>query len=231
MGRMTVRRYLRQEAPPVMMPRQGGQTKISSFLTYLKQRWEAGCHDGRQLYREILKSGYQGKITQVYNAIRPWREGQPVRLSQLKPAPPLARWLLRAQDKLKDAEKTELETILALNPSLATGYQLKERFLKIIRERDILGLYDWLSAAAISGLKPFQGMVTSIHEDLEAVRNAFLLPWSNAQCEGQVCRLKLIKRLGYGRAKIDLLRQRVIHRFVTRNSIISLKTGPELVLA
>jgi hypothetical protein len=231
MGRMTVRRYLRQDAPPLNLPRQFGQTKIGSFLTYLKQRWEAGCHDGRQLYQEIIQLGYQGKITQVYNALRPWREGQPIRLSQLKPAPPLSRWLLRSQDKLKAEEKTELEKILNLNPSLANGYQLKEQFIKIIRERDILGLYNWLQAAATSGLKPFQGMVASIRQDFEAVKNALLLPWSNAQCEGQICRLKLIKRVGYGRAKIDLLNNRVLHHFLSNNSGISLKTGTELSLA
>jgi hypothetical protein len=231
MGRMTVRRYLRQDSPHINLPRHYGRTKIGAFLTHLKQRWEAGCQDGRQLYQEILKMGYQGKISQVYNALRAWRTNQPIHYSQLKSAPPLARWLLQSKEKLKAVEQTELEKILELNPSLATGYHLKEQFLQIVRGRDISGLNNWLQGAATSGLKPFQGMVASIHKDLEAVKNALLLPWSNAQCEGQICRLKLIKRLGYGRAKIDLLKQRVIHRFIARNSTISLKTGVELVLA
>lgn len=196
MGRMTVRRYLRQDAPPVLLPRQGGRTKIGLFMNYLKQRWEAGYQDGRQLYQEILEKGYQGKITQVYNALHGWRTNQPIRYSQLKPAPPLARWLLRSQEKLKEEEKTELEKILNLNPSLANGYRLKERFLKIIRERDISGLDNWLPEAVISGLKPFQGMAASIRQDFDAVKNALLLPWSNAQCEGQICRAKTHQAAG-----------------------------------
>jgi transposase/DNA-binding CsgD family transcriptional regulator len=225
MGRMTVRRYLRQDAPVATLPRQGGRTKIGAFLNYLRQRWEAGCQDGRQLYREILQMGYQGKITQVYNAVRFWRINPPTRYSQLRPAPPLARWLLRSQEKLQEAEKTELRQILDLNPALDQGYQLKEQFLQIIRERDLAGLSNWMQRAAASSLKPFQGLATSIQKDWEAVRNALLLPWSNAQCEGQICRLKLIKRLGYGRAKIDLLRQRALHRPLLTASLMPLTIG------
>lgn len=230
MGRMTVRRYLAQDTPPINMPRQFGQTKVSSFLNYLKQRWEAGYHDGRQLYQEIVNLGYQGKISQVYNTLRTWRTDKPIHLSQLQSPRPLSRWLLRSQDRLKTAEKAELEKILNLNPSLANGYQLKEQFINIIRGQDISGLYNWLQEATNSNLKPFQGMVASIRQDFEAVKNALLLPWSNAQCEGQICRLKLIKRMGYGRAKIDLLRQRVLHRSIFKTSGILLKSDTELSL-
>ena len=55
-------------------------------------------------------------------------------------------------------------------------------------------------------------MTRGIRQDYEAVKATLATPWSTAQCEGQICRLKLIKRLAYGRAKPDLLRQRVLHR-------------------
>lgn len=61
-------------------------------------------------------------------------------------------------------------------------------------------------------LKPFQSLSNGMTHDLGAIRNGLRLPWSTAQCEGQICRAKLIKRLGYGRAKLDLLRQRILHR-------------------
>ena len=92
------------------------------------------------------------------------------------------------------------------------GYHLKERFLEIINQGDVNGLFCWLKEAANSGLKAFQGMAGGIQRDIDAVINALVLPWSNGQCEGQICRVKLIKRAGYGRAKLDLLRQRVLHQ-------------------
>lgn len=181
----------------------------------MKQRWEEGCHNARRLYREIQKAGYQGKERTLYYALQDWRKGQnTAKLSASSPESPspLSRWLLKSADKLKEEEKAGLEPILQLNPLLAAGYHLKEQFQKIIHDRDVAGLDIWLQNALTSGIKPFQGLVSGIRQDLTAVKNALLLPWSNAQCEGQICRLKLIKRAGYGRAKPDLLRQRVLHR-------------------
>ncbi len=98
MGRHTVKRYLDMENPPVYSLRRDlarHPNKVSPFLTYLQQRWEAGCQDGRQLYQEIVKLGYQGKLTQVYEALRPWREGKRLHLPPPQSPPPLFRWLLR----------------------------------------------------------------------------------------------------------------------------------------
>ncbi len=62
-------------------------------------------------------------------------------------------------------------------------------------------------ASVCEALKQF---AKGIKQDLAAVTNALSLPWSNGQTEGQVNRLKLIKRQMYGRANFDLLRKRVL---------------------
>ncbi|RVG73129.1 transposase [Sinorhizobium meliloti] len=49
-----------------------------------------------------------------------------------------------------------------------------------------------------------------LHRDLDAVYNAIELLWSNGQAEGQINRLKTIKRTMYGRAGPELLRARVL---------------------
>ena len=66
--------------------------------------------------------------------------------------------------------------------------------------------------ASRSGLKQFQSIDRSFGQDYEAIKLALTTPWSTGQYEGHICRVKLIKRIGYGRAKPDLLRQRVLHR-------------------
>jgi transposase len=212
--RITVRRYISIDTAPVYTPGQYRGTKIGPFLSSLRIMCDSGCHDVKKLYQELNKAGYPGKEGMVRYVLKAWKNGAEFgKLSPpIKSPPPLSHWLLRSRDKLEDEEKTKLDNILELNPSLAIGYRLKERFQKIIREKDVPGLMAWLQEAATSGSKPFQGMVTSIRRDLVAVKNALTLPWSNAQCEGQICRLKLIKRAGYGRAKPDLLRKRVLHR-------------------
>jgi transposase len=212
MCRRTVRRYLSLETPPIYTPRPPAQRKISPFLAYLRQRWEEGCYNASKLYREIKKVGYQGKDGMVRQVLRAWRKNQGKSLKPIESPPLLSRLLLKSQHKLKAEDKTKLAQILELNPPLSTGYHLKEQFLEIIRQKDVGGLLSWLEEAARCGLKSFQGMVTGIQRDIEAVKNALILPWSNSQCEGQICRVKLIKRAGYGRAKVDLLRQRILHR-------------------
>jgi len=70
----------------------------------------------------------------------------------------------------------------------------------------------WLAAKPLRGWGPYamHRFARAVHQDIDAVRNAVLEPWSNGQTEGQVNRLKTIKRAMYGRAGIELLRARMI---------------------
>jgi transposase len=76
--------------------------------------------------------------------------------------------------------------------------------------RDVAALEEWLADAQASNLAPFLALANGIIADRSAVEAALRLPWSNGQVEGQVHWVKLIKRQGYGRAKLDLLRRRVL---------------------
>ncbi|HZT08409.1 MAG TPA: transposase [Chloroflexota bacterium] len=102
------------------------------------------------------------------------------------------------------------DRVLAEDAELAQGCELLERFQQLVRERDRAGLDGWLAAVQESGLAPFQSFANGLQRDRAAVDAALTLEWSNGLVEGHVHRLKLIKRQGYGRAKIDLLRRRVV---------------------
>ena len=82
----------------------------------------------------------------------------------------------------------------------------------MIRERQSEALLPWLENATKSGMESLKQFAKGIKQDIAAVTNALLLPWSNGQTEGQVNRLKLIKRQMYGRASFALLRKRVLAR-------------------
>jgi transposase len=62
----------------------------------------------------------------------------------------------------------------------------------------------WWRARSVESRQPF------IMKDIAAVHAALVQPWSNGQTEGQITKLKLVKRQMYGRAKIDLLQARLI---------------------
>ncbi len=80
----------------------------------------------------------------------------------------------------------------------------------MVRDRKGEALDLWLSAAKGNGLPDFERFALGIERDYAAVAAGLSLPWSNGQTEGQVNRLKLIKRQMYGRANFDLLRRRVL---------------------
>jgi transposase len=93
-----------------------------------------------------------------------------------------------------------------------TAYGLAQEFRRLVREHGAAALDRWLQTARDSGLRQFRGFADHLQRDRAAVDAALALPWSNGQTEGQITRLKLIKRQMHGRAKLDLLRLRVLHR-------------------
>ena len=97
-------------------------------------------------------------------------------------------------------------------PEVGTTVAFTERFVKIVRERrgvELLG--EWLADAEASGTREIQRLAYKVRRDEAAVRAGCTLAWSNGQTEGQITRLKAIKRSMYGRAKFDLLRRRALH--------------------
>jgi transposase len=121
------------------------------------------------------------------------------------------RWIcLKPPEKLKADERVLLERLLAQEDEIALGYDLLQRFRQLLKDRDLMALDHWLHDATESDISTFMALANGIKADWAAVEAAFRLPWSNGLLEGHVNRVKLIKRQGYGRAKFDLLRRRVL---------------------
>jgi transposase len=134
------------------------------------------------------------------------------RAPPMRPPPPReAAWRLLQPERLKEGERAVIDRLCQLFPAIKEAQELALEFTSMARQRSAEMLPAWLRAAARSKLKEFVGFARGISEDYEAVRNALTYEWSNGQLEGQVNRLKLIKRQMYGRAKFDLLKARVLH--------------------
>ena len=120
-------------------------------------------------------------------------------------------WMLLRPKRLKAEEQKTVELLCRLSPTIAHAQELALNFLSIIRERRVDGLREWLIKAARSELPEFCRFARGLTVDLSAVKAALCYEWSQGQVEGQVHRLKMIKRQMYGRANLDLLRARVLH--------------------
>ena len=119
----------------------------------------------------------------------------------------LARLMTMARQHLTRADSVIVAAIEAGVPGLADTRCLVDRFRTMIRTKAVNGLAEWTEQARNSLIAP---LARGIAKDVAAVRAAFTEPWSNGQTEGQINRLKTIKRQMYGRAKLDLLEARLI---------------------
>ncbi len=91
------------------------------------------------------------------------------------------------------------------------GLELVQSFRRLLAARKVGGLDEWIKQAEAAVGNPFKGFINGIRRDYEAVKKAFTSPWSNGQTEGQVNKLKYIKRQMFGRAKFDLLKARILN--------------------
>ena len=139
------------------------------------------------------------------------RQAAPEVKEQLKGS----RWILvRNQSALTPEQREKLDTIYAASPELKLGHQLKEQFRAIfeLTDRDEAAhqLDTWIQQVETSGLKAFQGFVTTLHNWHDYILNYFHERWSNGFAEGMNNKIKLLKRRGFGYTNFDHFRLRVL---------------------
>ena len=215
----TVSKYIEADECPMYAGGRKRPSKLDPYIDYMIQRWESGCHNATQLWREIQKQGFDGARRTVAEWATKKRKSSQSSYSDavferlVRWTPRRASWLLvKQEDELIEEDRQALERMKQADEKVSEAYSLGQRFMKMVRERQPESLMTWLEDATKSGIDALKQFAKGIKQDLEAVTNALLLPWSNGQTEGQVNRLKLIKRQMYGRANFDLLRKRVLAR-------------------
>lgn len=154
--------------------------------------------------------------------VAPWRAELPVRDPQNEPRSwqkKLVRassrhvsWLLVKKPQDLSCEEQQLvAAVQEQSPEIKAATELVLEFQRLIHRRNRKGLAAWLDKTSHAGASlELQTFAESLRQDLPAVEAAFESAWSTGQVEGQINRLKLIKRQMYGRANFDLLRKRVL---------------------
>jgi transposase len=219
-ARMTVYKYLR-EGPPQRKRHSvhGRQRVLEPWEPYLLKRWEEGCRMATVLWREIRAQGFTYSVSNVQRFVAQLRrEGPPAtgrpRTALTKPhGPPprlVAALILRRPEQRTDEQRAYLKQLRTEDPAIVTAVDLAEDFLVMLRRREGERLAAWLEKAEASDIEELRRFAGKLRADQDAVQAGLTLRHSNGQTEGHVTKLKLIKRQGYGRAKVDLLRKRVL---------------------
>jgi len=187
-------------------------SSLDRFVDALEVAWQGGRRNGAALWRLLRTKGFRGSL----RAVTEWAtrrrndaiaspDGQPPR------KPPSARQVAKLMTKERAAPPSALVRTMAViqakMPDLVAARDLMDRFHDLVRHRDSGKFGSWLAEASSGLLSSFSNGIVA---DKDAVMAALKHPWSNGQTEGQNTKLKLVKRQMYGRAKLDLLRARLL---------------------
>lgn len=215
----TIQRWLKEETFPEAQRRRKRHSCFDPYAAYVLKRWEQGCQNGSQLYREIKEQGYTGQERQVHRFLVPLRKKQRIIQKAEVPHAPLqdfsakdAVWLFaRDPGELDENKRETVAAICQASETASKTYELIQEFRQLLHTRRGEKLDDWLAKVTASQIRELQSFVLGVQRDKAAVVAGLTFLQNNGLVEGKVNKLKLIKRMMYGRAKFPLLRQRVLH--------------------
>ncbi len=206
-SRGLVRRVLRGQRSDVFRSR---ESSLEPYLEWLDAQWQAGARNGCELWRRLKRQGFRGCLRVVSEWTARRRRAEKADADSLRRVPSartIARLMTTGRDNLT---KSETVTIAAIEGGVAPLIEARaviNAFHAMIRKRASEELTPWIERAQSSLVTSF---ANGVAKDKSAIGAAIASHWSNGQTEGQITKLKLVKRQMYGRAKIDLLEARLI---------------------
>jgi transposase len=236
----TVRKYASAESFPVPEGRPLRRSILDPYLAHLQARLAEGCENALALWRELRAAGFPGTAKQVQRWVaehrtapapstpHQWRTKAPAHTpmsaphscAPALPSPSQLAWLLVQPPSALSGPDAALVARVEQDPTAARVAGLARRLTALVRgcgvnpkvdpEAARMALNAWLADARTSGIRALETFAAGLEQDGAAIRAALVRPWSSGQAEGQITRLKLIKRQMYGRASFDLLRRRVL---------------------
>ena len=226
-GRATTYRFLRNEVFPERKGRSdAGRSRLDPWRHVVLEHWDGDRRNSPSLFRTLQQHGYRGSYPTLVRYLRRLRAAQrsvapggspvqprPGRVAVPREAltPRTAAWLvLRRAEKRSAEDEAMLADLRRHAPELDEAVAIAEAFTGLIRDRAADRLDPWLQQAKASIVQQLCGFAKRLSADYNAVRAAVSLDWSNGQTEGQINRLKTLKRQMYGRAKFDLLERRFL---------------------
>ena len=218
MSERSVRSWLKQGGAPIHRRRKKRASLFDPYAAFVLEQWQAGVQTNERIYEAIRARGFRGSLSIVRKFLQTLREDRRP-IPHLEPPDPFAQcggrhavWLfIRKSQDLTTEEQTALASLRQASPLVETIYELVQDFLTMIRKRQGERLDTWLQAVQNSQIPELQRFAQGLVKDKEAVVAGLTEIYSNGPVEAQVHKLKLVKRQAFGRAKLPLLRQRLLH--------------------
>jgi transposase len=225
LDRNTVRKYVQAPTFPERPERTPQPSLLDPYTPDILERWNGGCHNGTVILREIEARGYAGGQTTLLAYITQLRIASglpPKKRSGMRAGPisdpserlPSSRglsWLVLCKaDTLDEDEQAQLSRLRDVHREITPAIELAQEFATIVRERQHEKFDTWLARTEQSGIAALLRFAKGIRRDYNAVKAGVTLSYSNGPTEGHINRLKMVKRQMFGRAKLDLLKKRLM---------------------
>ena len=214
LDRQTVQRFAREpDVAKLLVKATSRDSKLDPFKPWINQRWNEGITDAAALHAELQARGWRGSVQAVRRYVRPFRQlaAAPSPAPAVPKARQITRWLLSRPASLDPGERAQLEGIRALCPHIDALAAHITSFAEMMTNRSgEQELRSWLAAVEADDQPQLHSFATGIRRDQDAVTAGLTLPYSSGAVEGNVNRIKMLKRQMYGRAGFGLLRKRVI---------------------
>ena len=222
LNRGTVRQYLSTGQFPERADRHY-TSHSDPVADKIRKRWAEGCHNAAQIARELMAEKFDGSYYMIRRRVQKMlaqsqickagsATGTRTTTTGKPPSPIRLSWLLLADEgEIPDEDRTLLQGLYEKCAEARVASELAGAFRRMVRQRLGAQLEEWMSRATAAGVpREIKSFAEFLRQDYDAVKAGLTLSWSNGQVEGQVNRLKLIKRQMFGRASFALLRARVL---------------------
>jgi transposase len=214
LDRETVARYLQADSFP---DRQAAPRVLVKYRDYLDRCLNEGRRNAAELHRELIAAGLSASYYSVRRYVRrrlvalgrASEADAPIIEPRIPSAKQLSFMIIRKPDERDEEEQSRVETLTGIDEEMSNALELVVMFAAMVRGTLALTLKEWLTKADASVCAEVRGFAKTLRQDEAAVQAGMTEPWSNGPVEGQVNRLKMIKRQMYGRAGFELLRARV----------------------
>lgn len=209
----TIKKYLQLKEKPVEKRQ---RKKATDQYKEEILKLELAGHTVKEICSAIQQQGYSGTFSAVRILVQKIRKERKYGLSKEVnthiPRKKIGTWIWKFENHLNTEESEYLKKCLQLYPSLKELHQTVQIFRKAVQTADMETFLRWIHEQLSSKKQPFYHYAFRIRSDIQAVKNALTFPYSNGLLEGQINRLKTIKRVTYGRAGVSLLEKRVLYR-------------------
>jgi transposase len=217
LARSTIRKYLAPNAKAVHASY--GETRVSYLAQFHSMIDEllANRETFKNIEETIRNKGYNGSASAIrmYTARKRKLIKEVIKSDEVKyelvDRKYLIKLLYKPIESIKELSRELLEKVFKEYPTLSEIYKLNTSFKEVLFSNNSNGLNTWIDSAKSLNISDINSFINGITNDIEAVKNAIIYKYSNGLAEGSVNKIKVIKRIMYGRCSFDTLRRKVLH--------------------